>query len=53
VYHPDLEDPFSPAGGDVIRQEVFDFTGLKGMQVQNSVDGEFQGFGLFHFYATG
>jgi hypothetical protein len=42
VYHPDLEDPFFPAGGDVVRQEVFDFPGPKGVQVQDSVDREFQ-----------
>ena len=52
VYHPNLEDPFFPAGGDVVRQQVFDFPGLKGVQVQDSVDGKFQGLGFFHFYFT-
>jgi hypothetical protein len=44
VNHPNLQDPFFPAGNDVFRQEVLDLPGLKGMQVQDPVDGQFQGF---------
>jgi hypothetical protein len=46
VNHPNLKDPFFPAGGDVVGQEVFHLFGLEGMQVQDPVDGKFQGFGL-------
>jgi hypothetical protein len=48
VNHPNLQNPFFPAGGDVVGQEVFHLFGLEGVKVQDPVNGKFQGLSLVH-----